>query len=124
MRKFMRNIWQEERATTAVEFAIVAPVFIALVVGLLALCMCLFLIGSLHYSVEEAARCAAVRTSICKDAATTVAYAQNRYFGPSAPTFSYSKAACGNSVTASINYVAQLGLTQLTVPVSASACFP
>jgi Flp pilus assembly protein TadG len=124
MREFMRDVWQEECGTAAVEFAIVAPVFIALVVGLLALCICLFLIGSLHYSVEEAARCASVRTTVCKDATTTIAYAQSRYFGPSTPNFSYSTAACGNSVTASINYVAQLGLTQFTVPVSASACFP
>jgi Flp pilus assembly protein TadG len=117
-------MWREQRGTTAVEFAIVSPVFIAMVLGLLALCLCLFLIGSLHYSVEEAARCASVRTTVCTDASTTIAYAQSRYFGPSTPTFSYAAATCGNSVTASINYVAQLGLTQVTIPISASACFP
>ena len=124
MRRLLRDIWREQRGTTAVEFAIVSPVFIAMVLGLLALCICLFLVGSLHYSVEEAARCASVRTTVCKDATTTIAYAQSRYFGPSTPTFNYSAAACGNSVTASINYAAQLGLTQITVPVTASACFP
>jgi len=124
MRAVLQKLYQEHRGTTAVEFALVSPVFIAMVLGLLSLCVCLFLIGSLHYSVEEAARCASVRTTVCKDAGTTIAYAQSRYFGPSAPTFSYTTAACGNSVTGSINYVAQLGLTQITVPVSASACFP
>jgi Flp pilus assembly protein TadG len=124
MRQFLRNIWREQRGTTAVEFAIVSPVFIAMILGLLALCVCLFLVGSLHYSVEEAARCASVRTTVCKDASTTIAYAQSRYYGPSSPAFSYTTAACGNSVTASINYVAQLGLTQVTVPVTAAACFP
>ena len=120
----LRDIWREQRGTTAVEFALVSPVFIAMVLGLLALCLSLFLVGSLHYSVEEAARCASVRTTVCKDASTTVAFAQSRYFGPSTPTFSYAASACGNSVTGSINYVAQFGLTQITVPVSASACFP
>jgi len=124
MRQFLRNIWREQRGTTAVEFAIVSPVFIAMILGLLALCVCLFLVGSLHYSVEEAARCASVRTTVCKDASTTIAYAQSRYYGPSSPTFSYTAAACGSSVTASVNYVAQLGLTQVTVPVTAAACFP
>ena len=116
--------WNDERGTTAVEFAIVSPVFIALVIGILYLCLCLFLVGSLHYAVEEGARCASVRTTVCKDASTTVAYAQSRYFGPSSPTFTYATAACGNSVSASISYVAQLGLTQFTVPISATACFP
>jgi Flp pilus assembly protein TadG len=121
---FQKTAWNDERGTTAVEFAMVAPIFIALVIGILYLCLCLFLIGSLHYAVEEGARCASVRTTVCKDASTTVAYVQSRYFGPSSPTFTYAAAACGNSVSGSINYVAQLGLTQFTIPIAATACFP
>ncbi|WP_366408128.1 TadE/TadG family type IV pilus assembly protein [Nitrobacter sp. 62-13] len=44
-------MWHDERGTTAVEFAIVAPVFIALLIGTFALCIALFLVGSLHYAV-------------------------------------------------------------------------
>ena len=124
VRNFKMTKWNDERGTTAVEFAIVSPIFIALVIGILYLCLCLFLVGSLHYAVEEGARCASVRTTVCKDATTTVAYAQSRYLGPSSPTFTYAAAACGNSVSGSINYVAQLGLTQFTVPIAATACFP
>jgi Flp pilus assembly protein TadG len=117
--------WNDERGTTAVEFAIVGPVFIALVVGMLYLCMSLFLVGSLHFAVEEGARCASVRTSVCSDATTTVAYTKSRYFGPSSsPTFTYAAATCGNSVNASVNYVINLGLKQFTVPITATACFP
>jgi Flp pilus assembly protein TadG len=123
VRQFQKLVYKED-GTTAVEFAIVSPVFIALVVGILYTCLCLFLVGSLHYAVEEGARCASVRTKICKDATTTVTYAQNRYFGPGSPTFTYATSACGNSVSASINYVAQLGLTQFSIPISATACFP
>jgi Flp pilus assembly protein TadG len=124
VRNFHINTWKDERGTTAVEFALVSPIFIALVIGLLYLCLCLFLIGSLHFAVEDGARCASVRTTVCSDAGTTVAYAQSRYFGPSSPTFTYAAAACGKSVTGSINYVAQLGLTQFTIPITATACFP
>ena len=117
--------WNDERGTTAVEFAIVGPVFIALVVGMLYLCMSLFLVGSLHFAVEDGARCASVRTSVCSDATTTVSYAQGRYFGPDSPTFTYdANAPCGKSVSASINYVLNLGLKQVTVPITATACFP
>jgi Flp pilus assembly protein TadG len=118
--------WKDERGTTAVEFAIVGPIFIGLVIGILYLALCLLLVSSLHFAVEDAARCASVRTTVCKDNATTVSYAQSRYFGPGSPTFSGpTVAACGNNlVSGSINYVAQLGLTQFTIPISTSACYP
>jgi Flp pilus assembly protein TadG len=118
--------WNDERGTTVVEFAILAPVFILLVIGLIYMCIGLFTVGSLHYAVEEGARCASVKTTLCTDASTTIAYTQSHYFGPgTSPTFTYAGAtACGQSVSGSLNYVMNLGLTQLTIPVSATACFP
>jgi Flp pilus assembly protein TadG len=124
MPHFRRFASGDERGTTAVEFAIVAPVFISLVVGSFYLCMCLFVAGSLHFAVEDGARCASVKTAVCKDAASTVSYTSSRYLGLSAPTFTYQAAACGNSVSGSIDYPVNLGITQITVPLTASACFP
>jgi hypothetical protein len=120
------NAWNDERATTAVEFAIVSPVFIVLAIGILYMCIGLFTVGSLHYAVEEGARCASVKTTVCPDGSTTIAYAKSHYFGAgTSPTFVYNSAAtCGYSVTASLNYVMDLGLTQFTIPITASACFP
>jgi Flp pilus assembly protein TadG len=117
--------WHDARGTAAVEFALVAPVFIVLVVGIFYLCLCLFLTGSLHYAVEQAARCASVKTTVCSDSATTVTYAQNSYFGPGGtPSFTYAAASCGNSVSATMSYVLNAGFHQFTIPVSATACFP
>jgi Flp pilus assembly pilin Flp len=116
---------RDESGTSAVEFAIVGPVFIALVVGILYICLSLFLIGSLHYAVEEGARCASVRTNVCSDKSSTEAYAKTRYFGPSSPLFIYNyPSGCGHTVTGSLNYTIELGLKQVTIPVSATACFP
>jgi len=129
VRGHLKSLRRNEQGTTAVEFAIVAPVFIALLVGTLALCVGLFLIGSLHYAVEEGARCASVKAA-CQvagvpDAAATQTYAQNHYFGPSlSPTFTYAAAACGNSVSASTSYSMNVGFRTFTVPISATACFP
>ena len=124
MRVLLLNSWNDNRGTTAIEFAIVGPAFIALIVGMLFSCLCLFALGSLHYAVEQGARCASVRTTVCSDASTTVSYAKTQYFGPSAPTFTYATAACGNSVSGSLNYPVHLGLTQVSVPLAATACFP
>jgi len=108
-----------------VEFAIIAPVFIALVIGTMVLCIGLLLIGSMHFAVEDGARCASVKTAICSDGPTTIAYTQSRYFGPNvAPTFSFAAAGCGNSVTGTITYTMNLGFKTLVVPISTTACFP
>jgi Flp pilus assembly pilin Flp len=126
MRELHKNITNDERGTTAIEFAIVGPLFIMLLIGILYLCMCLAVVGSMHYAVEEGARCASVKTTVCTDQSSTVSYTQNHYFGPSTlPTFTYnSVAACGHSVTGTITYVLDVGLKQFTVPITASACFP
>jgi Flp pilus assembly protein TadG len=129
----MRNqmyAWNDERGTTAVEFAIVGPVFIVLVIGMLYMCIALFTVGSLHYAVEEGARCASVKSTVCTNASTTLAYTKNHYFGPGTlPNFSYNTAAncvaAGfKSVSATLNYDMNLGLQQFTIPIAATACFP
>ena len=125
VRNLLKSLRCDEQGTTAVEFAIIAPVFIALLIGTMVLCVGLLLVGSLHFAVEDGARCASVKTTICSDAATTVAYTQSRYFGPAvSPTFTYAAAACGNSVSASISYSMDVGFSTFVVPISATACFP
>ena len=124
MRHHLKSLCVDRQGTTAVEFAIVAPVFIALLLGTLGVCFSLFLVGSMHFAVEDGARCASVKTTICADDATTIAYTQSRYFGPASPTFTYTAAACGNSVTGTINYSMDVGLKTFVIPISATACFP
>lgn len=125
MRNLLKSLRHDQQGTTAVEFAIIAPVFIALLIGTMALCLVLFLVGSLHFAVEDGARCASVKTTICTDATSTIAYTQSRYMGPNvSPTFTYAAAACGNSVTASISYSMDVGFKTFVIPISATACFP
>jgi Flp pilus assembly protein TadG len=118
--------WSNDCGTSAVEYALVAPVFIGLIVSSFYFCMGLYLVGSLHYAVEEAARCASVKTLVCTDSGTTISYAQSHYYGPAfTPTFTYTpNLPCGNSVSASVNFVANVGLKTVTIPIDASACFP
>ena len=126
MRNLFRSLSRNQQGTTAVEFAIIAPVFIMLVFGTIGLCFALFLVGSLHFAVEDGARCASVKASICPDTDTTVAYTQSRYLGPNvSPTFTPNlNAACGKSVTGSVNYSMNVGFRTFVIPISATACYP
>jgi Flp pilus assembly protein TadG len=126
MRNLFRSLSRNQQGTTAVEFAIIAPVFIMLVFGTIGLCFALFLVGSLHFAVEDGARCASVKASICPDSATTIAYTQSRYLGPNvSPTFTPDlNAACGKSVTGSVNYSMNVGFRTFVIPISATACYP
>lgn len=126
MRRLKTKMRGDERGTTAIEFAIVGPIFIFLVIGIAFFCMGLAVAGSMHYAVEEGARCASVRKMVCNDEDTTIAYTKAHYFGPGGvPTFGYDPAAaCGHSVTASISYVVNMGLKTVSVPITAAACFP
>jgi Flp pilus assembly pilin Flp len=117
--------WRDEQGTTAVEFALVGPLFLLLLISTIYMSMMLFSIGNLYFAVQAGARCASVQTTICTDSASTIKYSQSHYFGIGLPpTFTYSAAACGNSVNGSVNYVLPLGTTNLTVPINATACFP
>jgi TadE-like protein len=134
MRKFHIHVWGDERGTTALEFAIVGPLFILVTIGIFYLCMCLFVVGSIHYAVEEGARCATARFIQCTNETTIKAYTLSHYYGPtSPPVLVYNDAAAcggpsltlgGRSLTGSIDYVVDLGLKQITIPIRATACFP
>jgi Flp pilus assembly protein TadG len=132
VRNRLKSLRRDQQGTTAVEFAIVAPVFIALLIGTLALCVAFFLVGSLHFAVEDAARCASVKAE-CQvagipDAAATQTYAQKHYFGPSLSPNPFIYAADTNNncnrVTASISYSMNVGFRAFTIPILATACFP
>jgi Flp pilus assembly protein TadG len=111
--------------TTAVEFAMVAPAFIALIVGSVYASQMVYETSSMRFAVEAAARCAAINTTTCSSTSTTQSYAASHYYGPSpTPTFTASSATCGQNVSASATFALYTGLSTISVPLSASACYP
>ena len=117
--------WSHDRGTTAVEFAIIAPVVLMLLVGIMSLSLMLFSIGNMHFAVEDAARCASARPTVCSSPAAIVAYANTRYSGALiSPVFTYTAAPCGNQVSVSVTYTFDVGMYRQSVPLSATSCFP
>ena len=124
----MRGILQyvrDQSGAGAAEFALVLIPFVAMVFGIIGLSLMFYSNQLLHYAVEDAARCASVKTTICTNATTTQAYALSHFGAPGlSPTFVASKPACGNKVVGTATYPLNAGLVNISVPLSATACYP
>jgi Flp pilus assembly protein TadG len=113
-----------DRASTAVEFALVLPALAALVVGGLYTGLVVYSAAGLHSAVEQAARCYSVNVTQCNSASATQTYAQSQYYGINSPTFTASTQSCGHQVAATVTVEIVAVLADLSVPLSATACFP
>ncbi|GLR85114.1 TadE/TadG family type IV pilus assembly protein [Bradyrhizobium iriomotense] len=120
------TIWRDNRAATALEFALTAPVFFLFIFGIIEFGLLFWTQLGLQHGTQMAARCATVNPTLCPSSDAITGYAAQQAFGLTLPaqTFTYSTPACGNQVNAS--YVFQfpqvLNLSPLTV--TAQACFP
>jgi Flp pilus assembly protein TadG len=110
--------------TTAAEFGMVLPAVAALLVGGLYTAIVVYSAAGLHDAVEQAARCYSVNVSQCSSDTATQTYAQNRYYGVNSPTFTASIQSCGHQVAATVTIPLVAVVQNLSVPLSATACFP
>lgn len=121
----LRILLRDQNGAAAAEFVLILAPLILLVMGTINLGMMMYTTSALHFAVEDAARCATVKAAtVCTNPTTTAAYAASHYGGPSPATFVRSSTACGWVVTGTTNYKFTTGLTNTTIPISASACYP
>jgi Flp pilus assembly protein TadG len=118
--------WRDDRGgATAIEYAMVLPVFAMLVLGVINTSQLASVISGMHFAVQEAARCSAVNEVVCGNADATVAFARGRYVGPrAAPTFVSTNDGCGHTVRATANFELNVAIMSFDVPLSAEACYP
>jgi len=124
------RIWRDVRGTSAVEFAIIAPVFFMLLFGIIDGGRLMWTQVGLQHAAEMAARCASLETvdnpSPCPGNSIQN-YAAQQAFGlnPSPGVFAVSTPACGVQVSAS--YTFQFFATYWGIPplaLSARSCSP
>ena len=120
----MRKFASSAEGTAAVEFAFVMPAFLALVIGSITASILLYSNVSLQNAVEQGARCYSVNASTCGSATATQTYAQGLYHGIGSPTFTASTPACGHQVAATVTIEIEAVLTNISLPLSPTACFP
>jgi Flp pilus assembly protein TadG len=124
--KQIRDFCLGQSGAAAVEFGLVLPVLIMLMLGVISCSMLGGTISGMHYAVEEAARCFAVNKTACGTSADAAAFARARYMGPTSvtPTFEATNTGCGFTVSGTATFQLQFAIVNLNVPLSTSACYP
>lgn len=115
----LARLWTHQDGASAVEFALAAPAFVAVLFGIIEGGLLLWTQFGLQHSVERAARCASINKTLCATVSDIQNYAmqQSLSVNPPPSAFSVATVACGNQITATY-------LFQSTVTLTAQACFP
>jgi Flp pilus assembly protein TadG len=118
---------RDEGGATAVEFALTAPAFFALLFAVIEAGLLLWTQIGLQHGAEMAARCASIDTSVCGNASQIQSYAAQKAYGlnPAPSTFTVSSLACGQQVSATYQFpllTKYFGMSSLQL--TAQSCFP
>jgi len=116
-----------EEGTSAIEFAIVGPVFLMLLIGITEGGVLLWTQLGLQHGAEMAARCSTVNKTICGTPSAIQEYAVQRSLGvnPPASTFSVESPACGIQVSANYNYqFVSTNFGTASMVLTAQSCVP
>jgi Flp pilus assembly protein TadG len=111
------------RGATAVEFALLLPVLLLVLLGGMEFARIAWTVSTLNFAVQEAARCGAI--GACADAAAVQGRAVERAWGLKIPAaaFTVTQPACGWNVAASIAYAPMLTkVTPVPLTLAAQAC--
>jgi Flp pilus assembly protein TadG len=123
-RRVLTQFARCERGGPAVEFGLLLPAFASLIVGTLYAGLAVYSAAGLHSAVEQAARCYSVNATTCGSASATVTYAQTQYHGINSPSFTATTASCGHQVSGTVTVGLNDAFATLSIPLSATACFP
>ncbi len=124
----LRRLWRDTRGAAALEFGILLPVFIPLILGIMQFGQLFWTQTALQHAVDMAARCASINTTTCGSTSTTQTYAATQAYGLTFPTgtFVAATAACGNQVSAtySFPFMVAAWFPSAAVNLTARSCYP
>jgi len=123
----MRGPLRDDRGSIAVEYALILPVLLLFVVGVMEVGRLVWTQTTLDRAAEAAARCGAVDPVTCANSAATSQYAVTQAFGlkVAANAFTVSSATCGISVRATFTYKFLVPfVTPANMTLHSSACYP
>jgi Flp pilus assembly protein TadG len=116
-----------ERGAAAIEFAIILPILLLCVLGLIEFGRAIWTQATLDHAVQAAARCAAIDPVTCGTVAQTQQYATTKAPGLTLPAsvFTVTNPARGVQVAASLAFDFLVSeLLPYSQTLNARACFP
>ena len=121
--------WHERDGNAAIEFALLLPVFLLMLLGIVEFGRVLWTQSSLQHAVEAAARYAAINYPTCGSTSQTTSYAASETFGQNIPAsdFTLTCATCGTQVSATLSFtpvVPALLPFLNNITLSAQSCYP
>jgi Flp pilus assembly protein TadG len=123
-----RSIAEDGRAgSIAIEMAILLPLVLAVMLGLMEFGRAIWTQATLDYAVEAAARCGAINTVLCASSSDTQSYAASRAVGLTLnpAIFTVTPAACGMQVSATLPFaLVAPSLLPFSITLTSSACYP
>jgi Flp pilus assembly protein TadG len=115
----------DRSGATAVEFAILAPIMLMAMIGVIEFGRMLWVENALQYAVAQAARCMTIDTSVCgtlRETRDFAATSSGMKFSSS--IFVAGPAVCGNKVSASYTFGFAAGMFPYSITLSAESCYP
>lgn len=115
------------RGNVAIEFALVLPALLLLILGIADVARVIWTQTTLDRAVEAAARCAAVDATDCGTAALVQSYAAGQAFGLAiaSSAFTVTAPACGTQVAVSMPFTLIIPwLATSNITLAATACYP
>lgn len=134
IRRRLTAVLKHTGASTAIETALVLPVLLSFMFGIIEVGHLMWTMSALNLAVQDAARCVstsnvalnATKNPPCLTQATMQTYAAKRTWGLSIPSneFQLSTPACGYQVSITHPFKPFVNYIPLSFNISARACFP
>lgn len=118
--------WRCE-GTVALEYALILPVLLLMLLGALDAGRALWLQVTIERAVDAAARCAAINVSVCGTVVQIQNYAASQTFGTSVEpsVFTAVNTGCGAKVTGTLPFAfVTPWLSKRAITLTAMACYP
>ena len=127
----LRRLVRDSGGSTMIEFAFVGLLFIGLILGVVEVGRVLWTLNALHYGAQQAARCAAVNSTLCGTNTLLQSWAAG-IGGSTLPGSAFTLttgATCATGVTGALvtaTYQLQLYIPYVNMnpSLSATSCFP
>jgi Flp pilus assembly protein TadG len=124
---FRRSLLRCGTGNVSVDAALGLPILLMFLFGITEVSRAMWIQNNIQQAVEDAARCAAVNSTICGSETAIKAYAVTKtyQYSVAASNFTYSTPACGKEVSATVPFTSvATGIVGIELNLTAKSCYP